>query len=170
MPSPAFRFLGYLVPVALLLAGCVDTLSGPEKVRRADELTREGDYDEAISLYREHMADRLAITDRPSWENPYFYLLLIGDVQLGQNLPAQALATYQEAESHKVDPPLISDRYRAVGRWYEEHGERKKALEVLTAFRDRDSLLFDAMLDRIAKELTAEEEAAGTRRPTPGPH
>lgn len=142
-----------------LLLGCFDSFSGPERIRRADELTRQGEYDQAISMYREHMEDRLSVENRPQWENPYFYLLLIGDVQLGRGEPDAALASYEEAERMKVDAPLISDRYRAVGRWYEEHGQLQKAIDVLTKYRDRDSLLFDAMLDRIAKELTAQEDA-----------
>lgn len=72
--------------------------------------------------------------------------------------PAAALEIYKEAEQHKVEAGLISDRYRAVGRWYAEHGQLAKALEVLNNYRDRDSLLFDAMLDRIARQLTAQEE------------
>jgi tetratricopeptide (TPR) repeat protein len=150
------RLLALIAPVALL-AGC---FSSSDRVQRAEELSRQGDYDAAIALYREHMEARLAIEDRPEWENPYFYLLLIGDVQLGRGEPEAALQTYEEAERQKVEPTLISDRYRAVGRWYEEHGQLQKALEELSKYRDRDPLLFDVMLDRIAKKLTAQEDAA----------
>lgn len=147
--------------LAVLLLGCH---APGEKVRQAEELSRQGDYSSAITLYREHMQERLNVENRPEWENPYFYLLLIGDVQLGQGQPEAALATYEEAEQMKVEPTLISDRYRAVGRWYQEHGQSQKALEVLSKYRDRDSLLFDAMLDRIAKELTAKEDAEAKAR------
>jgi len=141
------------------MSACVESYSGAERVRRADELTREGQYDAAISMYREHMDERLLVSNRPDWENPFFYLLLIGDVQLGRGNPHDALSAYEEAESKKVDPSLISDRYRAVGRWYEEHDQLPQALEVLERYRDRDPLLFDAMLDRVAKKLTAQEDA-----------
>lgn len=146
--------------MTLLLIFSLGCHAPGEKIRQAEELSRQGEYDTAIVLYREHMQERLEVEDRPVWENPYFYLLLIGDVQLGQGQPELAIVTYEEAERLKVEPTLISDRYRAVGRWYQEHGQSQKALEVLTKYRDRDSLLFDAMLDRIAKELTAQEDAA----------
>ena len=152
----------------VLSSGCFDIYSGSEQLRQAEELTRQERYDEAIAIYRAHMEERLAIEERQEWENPYFYLLLIGDVQLGRGEPAAALEIYQEAEQHKVEAGLISDRYRAVGRWYAEHGQLAKALEVLNNYRDRDSLLFDAMLDRIARQLTAqeEEEAAKAKEKT----
>ena len=159
MLRPRIQFrLAALFALGLPLAACFDSSPGPEKVREADELTRAGQYDEAIALYREHMEERLALDNRPQWENPHFYLLLIGDVQLGRGEPEAALATYEEAERAQLDPPLISDRYRAVGRWYEEHGQYQKALDLLGKYRDRDPLLFDVMLDRIAKELTAQED------------
>ena len=149
---------------ALLVVIALGCHAPGEKVRQAEELSRQGDYSSAIVLYREHMQERLSLQSRPEWENPYFYLLLIGDVQLGQGQPEAALATYEEAEQMKVEPTLISDRYRAVGRWYQEHGQSQRALEVLSKYRDRDSLLFDAMLDRIAKELTAKEDAEAKKR------
>jgi tetratricopeptide (TPR) repeat protein len=134
--------------------------SGSENLRRADELSREGKYEEAIDSYRKHMEYRLTVTARPEWENPYFYLLLIGDEYLHRGEPAKALEQYEEAERKEVHPTLISDRYRAVARWYEEHGELQQALDILTRFRDRDSLLFDAMADRVARTLTERENQA----------
>ena len=153
--------------VALVVTG--GCLSSRSKVEQAEELSRQGQYPAAIELYREHMNDRLAVGSRPEWENPYFYLLLIGDVQLGQGDPGAAISSYEEAERMKVEPSLISDRYRAVGRWYEEHNQLQKALDVLSKYRDRDPLLFDAMLDRIAKELTAQEDGRPTARKPKSP-
>jgi tetratricopeptide (TPR) repeat protein len=137
------------------LLGCFS--QGSENLRLADELSREGKYEAAIDAYRKHMEYRLSITNRPEWENPYFYLLLIGDEYLHRGAPVKALEQYQEAERKEVHPTLISDRYRAVARWYEEHGELQRALDVLKQFRDRDSLLFDAMADRVARTLTERE-------------
>ncbi len=135
--------------------GCFN--QGSENLRQADELSREGKYEEAIEAYRKHMEYRLTVTNRPEWENPYFYLLLIGDEYLHRGEPAKALEQYEEAERQKVHPTLISDRYRAVARWYEEHGQLQLSLDVLKKFRDRDSLLFDAMADRVARALTEQE-------------
>jgi tetratricopeptide (TPR) repeat protein len=159
-----------LVSCSLLIAflGCFTP--GSESLRRADELSREGKYEEAIETYRKHMESRLEVTDRPEWENPYFYLLLIGDEYLHHGNPLKALEQYEEAERKEVHPTLISDRYRAVARWHEEHGELQQALDVLKRFRDRDSLLFDAMADRIARSLTEKENAELLQRaPSPSP-
>jgi tetratricopeptide (TPR) repeat protein len=142
-----------------LLSGCF-SIGGSESLREADEFARQGRWDDAIEAYREHIDDRLAVSDRPEWENPYFYLLTIGDVELGRGEPTKALQNYEEAEKQGVAPSLVSDRYRAVAAWYEEHGKLEDALKVLTTYRERDSLLFDAMLDRIARTLT-DQEAAG---------
>jgi tetratricopeptide (TPR) repeat protein len=103
------------------------------------------------------MESRLAATDRPEEENPYFYLLLMGDVELSRGDTVKALAFYEEAEQKGVASPLTADRYRAVAAWHEEHGQLKEAIDLLSKYRDRDDLLFDSMLDRIAKKLTLQE-------------
>ena len=46
---------------------------------------------------------RLGRKDRPEWENPYFYQILMGDIQLSRGQPDEALAMYQEAEKNGVD-------------------------------------------------------------------
>ncbi len=158
MASPLIRSLSIFavsVSVALCGAGCFS--SGPEQLTQAEGLTSEGKHDEAIAAYRQHIAERLETTDRAEWENPYFYLLSIGDIELSRGNVDAALAAYEEAEREKVDPPLVADRYRAVASWYEERGELQKALDILTKYREKDPLIFDSMLDRIARELTAHE-------------
>lgn len=124
----------------------------------AEELSRQGEYDEAIAEYRAHIAERLSAKERPNWENPHFYLILIGDIQLGQGKAEEALETYQKADQNKVDPYLISDRMRGVAAWYEKKGDLNKAVEVLRSNRTRDILLYDAMLDRLAREITRKED------------
>lgn len=163
------RLLHLVLSTSLVLSfGCFS--SGSENLREADELSREGKYEEAIAAYRKHMEYRLTVTNRPEWENPYFYLLLIGDEYLHRGEPAKALEQYEEAERQKVHPTLSSDRYRAVARWYEEHGQLQLALDVLQKFRDRDSLLFDAMADRVARALTEQENRALEKTvPVPSP-
>lgn len=149
-----------LLPLAASTAvSCVTINYGSVQLQEADRFFREGRYEEAIAAYRTHMQNRLQVTNRPRWENPYFYLLLIGDAHLGKDDPFTALENYEEAERHDVSETLISDRYRAVARWYEQRGELTAALALLRRFRDRDSLLFDAMLDRVARSLTAQEDA-----------
>jgi KDO2-lipid IV(A) lauroyltransferase len=141
---------------------------GSNDLQHAERLAKEGNYDEAIETYRAHMQSRLEVGDRPEWENPYFYLILIGDVQLKRGDPTAALAMYQEAdakllvcedpESKTFHETLLSDRYRALATWYAEHGQLNKALEILRQFRSRDSLIFDAMLDRVARKLSEQEQ------------
>lgn len=135
-------------------------------LREAEELATEERWDESIAAYEEHIQARLGVSDRPDWENPYFYLLTIGDVELKRGDPTKALQKYEEAEKHGVASSLVSDRYRAVATWYEEHGNLDEAIKVLTTYRERDSLIFDAMLDRIARTLTERE---ATSPPTSSP-
>jgi hypothetical protein len=118
------------------------------------------------------MQYRLHVENRPDWENPYFYLLLIADIQLGQGHVDEAIASVELAEQNKVDRFLISDRYRAAASWYERQGRLPEAAAVLSRYRDRDPELFDSMLDRIGKVIIAKEErgeAFPTSAPTPAP-
>lgn len=141
----------------LLLSGCLFS-PGETELQRAEELSRQKKYPEAIASYRKHMEERLALSSRPEWENPFFYLILIGDIQLGIGQPEEALTSYLEAEESKVDIYLVADRLRSVARWYEEKGEYDKAMKLLLTHRDRDPLLFEAMLDRVSKAKTLKED------------
>ena len=51
-------------------------------LRQAENAIERGEYEQAIALYQEHLQRRLARQDRPKWENPFFYKLLIGDAYL----------------------------------------------------------------------------------------
>lgn len=68
-----------------------------------------------------------------------------------------ALQTCEEAEKAGVDRALVADRYRTVAHWYEERRDLQKSFEVLKRYRDRDSLLFEAMLDRVGRAITEDE-------------
>jgi tetratricopeptide (TPR) repeat protein len=142
------------------LSAC--TPYGSERLREAEQLSREGKHEEAIAAYKAHMESRLGVTNRPEWENPYFYTLLIGDVYLGKDEPIQAISAYEEAEMRGVHPSLVSDRYRSVARWYEDRHEYKNAFDLLVKYRSRDTLLFDSMLDRIGRTMTELEVGAPT--------
>ena len=125
LPDPTFltltrrliasaSFLALLI-VASCVSGCrpfafarVLRFGGSaDHLESAEELSRQGKTDEAITHYRAHIEERLAVADRPEWENPYFYLLLIGDLQLNNGQPDAALATYEEAEQQKVHASLV---------------------------------------------------------------
>ena len=148
--------LSTILALALCTAACSSYTS--RDLQNAEELTRNGRYDEAIALYRQHMNERLAITSRPEWENPYFYLLLIGDIELGRGNVTAALAAYEEAEQRGVHQTLISDRFRSVARWHEDRDELEAARKILERYRARDPLLFESMLDRIVRKLTEKED------------
>ncbi|NDC36613.1 MAG: hypothetical protein EBZ48_01020 [Proteobacteria bacterium] len=132
---------------------------GSRHLMKAEEFSRQEQYDKAIEEYRQHMQYRLALEKRPEWENPYFYLILIGDLQLIQDKPADARLSLQEAESRGVDVNLISDRYRSLAHWYEKKGDLNMAFTILKERREQDPILFDAMLDRIAKKIVAAADA-----------
>lgn len=148
-----------LAGASLFLIACASLSEQGDPIERAERHTEEGHYDEALALYRKHMDDRLAATNRPEWENPYFYLLAIGDVYLRMGQPEQALGAYNEAESHGVETSLIADRYRSVAHWYIDRRKLDQALEVLKKYREKDTLLFDSLLDKVGRALTAQESA-----------
>lgn len=156
--QPITKSIGLLLISSLLvLASCrsILGLNGSRLLSRAEEYSRQGKTEKAIEAYNDHIADRLDDKKRPEWENPYFYELIIGDLYLREGKVAEALLSYERAENNKVDLVLVSDRYRYVASWHEKNGDIPAAMEVLKKYRERDSLLFDAMLDRLAKELVA---------------
>ncbi len=138
-------------------------------LEKAEEYSRQNEPDKAIEAYRKHKRYRLSLSDRPRWENPYLYLLMIGDLQLTQSKPEEALASYKLAEQNKIDPALISDRFRHLASWYESNGNFDAALSILTNYRELDPLLFDVMRDRLAKELVRKEEGKDLSTPTAAP-
>ncbi|MFM1847507.1 MAG: hypothetical protein RL417_981 [Pseudomonadota bacterium] len=155
-----------LIPL-VVLGGCRTIFHGSssgDHLRAAEESTRRGDISTAIESYRSHIAFRLTISDRPTWENPSFYELMIGDLELRRGDVAAALSAFERAEAAGIEQGLVSDRYRAAGAWLELNGREMEALDLLKKYRERDPLLFDAMLDRIAKEVTRKEESP---HPTP---
>ena len=148
----------YLTAITSLLTLCLTLSCSPltiSSVERAEHLSEEGRFEEAIEIYRRHIQERQSVTDRPDWENPHFYLLQITDLQLQMSQPDKALQTCAEAEQAGVDPALVADRYRTIANWYEERRDMQAAFDILKRYRDRDPLLFEAMLDRVGRALTA---------------
>jgi len=166
---PTYRTLstiGIFTFAPLSLSGCrifyyEGGLSHPYSynLSKAEEKTREGKYDQAINFYKDHIEERLESKSRPKAENPFFYYLIIGDLELRQNSVEEALAAYELAEEKGVDKGLVSDRFRFVSSWYEKKGEYEKAVEILTRYNDRDPLLFDLVRDRIVREIIEAEDS-----------
>ncbi len=156
--KPCVPWLPRILLLALTtLSGCISTHRS-ELLQRAEENTRHGNYDEAIKAYQQHIKERLSAEERATWENPYFYLLAIGDIQLKQGKYDDAIKSFEIAEAHQIDPLLVSDRYRYVASLYEKDHKLKEAIDILTRYRDRDPLLYDLVRDRLAKELLEEED------------
>jgi tetratricopeptide (TPR) repeat protein len=130
---------------------------GRDYVKKAEKYAAKKEYDQAISAYHQHMQARLNVPSRPDWENPYFYALLIGDLELERGQVEAALKAYTDAYDNEVEKTLVADRMRALGLWYEKHGEYQKALDHLSKYKDLDPFLFNLVLDRIAKELSSQE-------------
>ena len=149
-----------LVLLGALLFGC--SSQGSDRLRHAEELSRQGRYKEAIEEYRAHMEARLAVANRPEWENPYFYLLLIGDVYLGKGEIERALTSYEDAEKNGVHEALVSDRYRSVAARYEEKGDLKKAFDKLPVNEEEANAVLQTLpkelRDRILRTLTQLED------------
>ena len=137
----------------LFLMSCTN-VSGRQK---AAQLNQDKKYEEAITEYKKHIEARLAVKDKPEWENPYIYYLDIGDIYLEQDNLEKAMTYYKLAEENGVKQDYVNDRFRQIANWYESKGELKKALEHLEQYQDRDPILFNLMLDRIARKIAEEQ-------------
>ena len=146
-----------LLIVGVLIVSCVGVDDSSRA--RADRLSKEKKYQEAIDEYWRHIEDRLAVSERPNWENPYLYLLDIGDLYIEQGNVGEALRYYELAEEKHVKQGYVNDRYRGVAAWYESRGRLRDAIEHLEKYQDKDPLLFDLMLDRLSRELVEQEES-----------
>lgn len=156
--SVVLILLSLVTACSLFREANMNLASAPD-LRAAELALRQKDHSAAIEAYKRHIKARLSAKERPDWENPYFYMILIGDIKLKEGDIEGALAAYEEAEEHDVDPGFISDRYRYVASWQEQEGNLADAIDTLTKYRDRDPLLFDLMADRIARKLVNEESS-----------
>ena len=127
-------------------------------LRLAERHQRKEEYADAITAYKLHIDHRLALEQKPEWENPYFYYLIIGDLYLKEDLYQKALESYRFADSKKVDSGLVSDRYRLVAKWLADKERFSEAIDLLNTYRETDPLLYDMMRDRIAREMVQIEE------------
>jgi len=153
-----------LMPI--ILFGC-SYGRGSLNLSEAEEQLRLKNYDQAIASYRAHIERRLAVKDRPSWENPHFYLMLIVDIELARNNIEGAEKALTEAQEKGVDATLIADRWRSFANWFEQRGRPREALHLLQTHRELDPLLFDSALDRLAKKIVTLEEQAPPELPAP---
>lgn len=131
---------------------------GLTTLEKADQARKNGRYKLAIKHYQQHLEQRLATKWKIKNENPYFWLLTIGDVHLEAGDPIKARQIYDEALNKKVDTLLLVDRYLTLATWYRDHDNYEQALEILKHYRDLDLLLFNGTLDKFSKEILAKED------------
>jgi len=104
------------------------------------------------------MDERIRTEGRLAGENPYFYLILIGDLHLDLDEPKKALQNYLEAHSRSVAHELVVSRIRRVALYYSERSNYAAALNLLATFRELDAEIFDATIDRIHRESVKSEQ------------
>lgn len=150
-------FLNFLLTV--FFSSC--TFYNPKNslLSRADAALENKEYDEAITLYKEHIESRLDNPLRSSWENPYFYLIVIGDVYIEKKEPKKAEITFLKAEKKGVKKPLINDRLLKLASYYEKNHQFSEAIELLDKNIDRDPILFEGYLDKISRYQTTFEDS-----------
>jgi tetratricopeptide (TPR) repeat protein len=153
---PTTRYvLVSIIVVTMASAGC--QMSASHYRQTAEEFRSEGRYKESNEAYLRHIESRLLVPDRPEWENPYIYLLDIGDNHLAEGDVREALRFYEKADGEGVDESYITDRIRGVSTWYEERGQLREAIALLKRYRERDELLIDMILDRLSRQLAEQE-------------
>lgn len=101
------------VATILLLAGC-SVYRSSLHLSDAEEQLRLKQYDKAIASYRSHIDHRLKAEDKQEWENPYFYLMLIVDIEVKRDNIEGAKQALAEAEAKGVESTLIADRWRSL--------------------------------------------------------
>lgn len=149
----------------LAVEGCMFfPANRPSRAQIAGELRSEGKFDEAITEYRAHIADRVASPNRAADENPSFYLVLIGDIELERGNRDAAKAAYAAARSDNVGKELVGDRYRLLAESYAKDHRYEEGIAVLKEGRELDPLLFDIAIDDLHKRSLQEEDEA-TRPP-----
>jgi len=130
----------------------------PSHARLAAQYRSEKKYAEAIGEYQQHITARLEDSRREPEENPYFYLILIGDVYLEQTKLQPALESYIEAKEREVETPLVVDRIRRVARALRDNGQHREAVTLLKKYRALDEFVFDLDIDETLKAIVTFED------------
>lgn len=156
------RIASKLLALALILGitscSLFSTRNEMSLARKAEQAQKAGNCDKAIELYSKHIEDRITQEIKAEKENPWFYLVKIGDCQLEQHKENEALNTYLEAKSKKVYPDLIADRIMKVVDLRVKQKRYDHAINLLKDHREIDELKFDSRIDEIHKEIVINEE------------
>lgn len=170
--------LNFCLLLTVTFSGCITLFSFsyhgyPSRYDYAKHLIEEKKYDEAIVEYQLHIDERLNSPSRPTDENPFFYYILIGDVFLKKNDIQSALGAFKTAHENKVHDKLVLDRFRQVAEIYVLEKKFDNAIELLTTYREIDTLLVDSDIDKIHRTMIEVEEESkkenGTESISPVP-
>jgi len=121
---------------------------------KAETAEENKNYSSAIQFYKEHIEFREKDRKAPK-ENPYFYLLMIGDLYLKSEDPVNAEKTFVEAIEKDVSKPLCAERIRRIAKYYSKNNSYDEAFKLLELHRELDPLLFDLDKDNLHKEFIA---------------
>ena len=152
------RFLALALILGTTSCSLFSTRNELSLARRAEQAQEAGNCEKAINLYNKHIEDRITQENKAEKENPWFYLIKIGDCQFEQNKETEALNTYLEAKSKKVYPDLIADRIMKVVDMRVKQKRYDDAINLLKDHREIDELKFDSRIDEIHKEIVVNEE------------
>jgi tetratricopeptide (TPR) repeat protein len=143
----------FYIIVFLFLTSCTVFERTPSSAVLAKEAVDKKYFLDAIELYHQHIKERLRDDNRESWENPYFYLLLIGDIYVEIGDFKSALDSYEEAKNNQVDKQLYLDRIRFIAEKLEEKGEIQSAFDLLNNHLSEDPLIINELLDKLSRKL-----------------
>jgi tetratricopeptide (TPR) repeat protein len=152
-----------LALLTISLNGCTiyyTTFSGTyysSYLQKAEALRDKGKYLEAIEAYETHIKFRNKSKKKLEGETPSFYYLMIGDIYLEMDQPEKAEQAYKTALKAEKNIPLCAERLRRLGKYYEQKGDIKQAIEAVRSNRELDPLLFDLEIDRLHKALVEKE-------------
>lgn len=125
----------------------------------AEDLRKQGKYQEAIVEYKKHIASKLKQKDSQHSElNPFFYYLLIGDCHLELKEFDEAKKSYFTALENKIEKKLVGAKIRNLAEKLEENGQSENAISLLTENRELDTLLFDIDIDKLHKKILEAED------------
>lgn len=159
-PSVILRLPCLLIPSHLSLSFVLlisfSACSQQSLLSKAQELESSGSYAEARDAYEKYFAQLLEQNYKTP--NPYFYQVIIGDLELKLGNPDLALERYQTAIEHDVNKGLLSDRIRLLADWWENAGEADRSLALFQQYRFLDPQSFDYELSQLHRRIVAREQ------------
>ncbi len=136
---------GFLITI--ILTSCAHE----SLLNKAELAFEENNYAEAVLLYDKHREERQNTKDRPSWENPSFYHLVVVESLLKLNKPEEAEARILLGIKEGVDNALIVDKLRLIAEWYVKNKDLTTAIDFLDKYHHLDEEYIDGIIDGLSK-------------------